>query len=65
MVNNYTDNQTGLIVEAEQYSGFSGSVYYRGAIIYVNDTDWLIVYPSGKVTASIDGVFQSRFTLSG
>lgn len=64
MIQNYLDTETNDIVEAEQYIGLDGTVYYRNALVYVNNTDWLVVYPSAKVTAFIDSVFQSRFILS-
>jgi len=58
----YLDTETNTVVQATQYFGLNGPVFFEGALIYVNDTDWLILYPNGKVTAFINAAFLARFT---
>ena len=59
----YLDTETNENVQAEQYFGFGGQINYNSAIIYLNNTDWLIVLPSGSVTGYTDADFSARFTL--
>ena len=62
MIALYYDTELEVNVEAQQYLGLSGPMYYMGAIIYVNDTDWLVQYPNHKITAYSNDIFVQRFT---
>lgn len=59
----YIDTETNEQVMAEQYIGFGGAIRYESAIIYLNNTDWLIVLDDGRVTGYTNDIFTTRFQL--
>lgn len=60
-ISRYLDTVADEEVNAEQYTGFSNSIGYNGVLIYLNNTDWIVIKDNGYVTAYTNEDFVARF----